>query len=313
MAEEKLRQILEVLKKDLPADSVSWLNETDIADHFESTLERLEAQDLWGGRSVFVLRLDTERQSKKVITLIKQNEARPLANVLVILARTLKYKGAMNKAIQSSNKAVSFVCGEDTAADLAETLGGIIASVGAKITDDALHMLAQGYLGNRNLAITEAEKLGLYGLSLGRPLEGDDVQEVTAAKTDFAFQELVHPLLEGDMEKVPVVMGQLMKAGKAEVTLLRALQNEIQRMIDVKQAQASGARNAKFACRPPVFDKEWPAFQARLQKWPMAYLVRVLERIAECEALTRLDGQASRAIVLNLFCELAQIMGKKRV
>ena len=306
VAEDVFLRVLGHIKTTTQSDSIAMLSEIELADNYDTMLERIEAQDLWGGKQVFGLRIDTERQSKKLINLLKTHDTRPLGNVLVILARKLARKGALFKAIEGAQNTRLMQCADDTADNLAATLKQVFVQNGVEIDDDALEILATTYLGDRNIALQEAEKLSLYALSLGRGLAPDDLAEVLAAKSDYAFRDLVYPTLAGDLAAVPIALNRLSKSGKADISILRALQNEVQRMIDVKLAQQSGARRPEMASKPPIFQKDWPDFQARLQKWPMAYLVRVLERIAECEARTRLDSSFTHALVLNLFCELAQ-------
>jgi hypothetical protein len=59
-------------------------------------------------------------------------------------------------------------------------------------------------------------------------------------------------------------------AGTAGISVLRSLQFEVRRMLDAHVRIEEGQSSPNMKLRPPVWQSEWPAYRARLSKWPVA-------------------------------------------
>jgi DNA polymerase-3 subunit delta len=73
------------------------------------------------------------------------------------------------------------------------------------------------------------------------------------------------------------------------------------RVID---AVGSGAGSG-MRLRPPVFDKEWPAFSRAVRDWRGPALQRTIARLYEAEKSCKQAGAPSEAIIRNLILRIA--------
>ncbi len=88
--------------------------------------------------------------------------------------------------------------------------------------------------------------------------------------------------------------------------MLRSLQFEVRRMLDAHVRIEEGQHSPNMKLRPPVWQSEWPAYRARLNKWPVKRLTRVLERIYDAEAQAKRAGGSTDAVVRVLMNDLAR-------
>ncbi|OYW87920.1 MAG: hypothetical protein B7Z22_03495, partial [Hyphomonas sp. 32-62-5] len=90
------------------------------------------------------------------------------------------------------------------------------------------------------------------------------------------------------------------------ISILRSLQMEVLRMLSAHEKIAGGDGNPGKYLRPPIWPNEWPAFRARLGKWPARRLMRVMERIHDAERQTKLAGATGDPVIRLLINDLAR-------
>ena len=76
------------------------------------------------------------------------------------------------------------------------------------------------------------------------------------------------------------------------------------RMLRVLDAVASNAGSG-MRLRPPIFDKEWPAFSRAVRDWRSAAIQRTFNRLYEAEKSCKQAGAPADAILRNLIHRIA--------
>ena len=76
------------------------------------------------------------------------------------------------------------------------------------------------------------------------------------------------------------------------------------RILRVSDAVASGAGTG-MRLRPPIFEKEWPAFSRAIRDWHAPVIHRAFTRLYEAEKSCKQAGAPSDAIVRNLIHKIA--------
>jgi DNA polymerase-3 subunit delta len=110
--------------------------------------------------------------------------------------------------------------------------------------------------------------------------------------------------LDGHPAAANAAFEKLAMAGTAGISVLRSLQFEVRRMLDAHVRIEEGQASPNMKLRPPVWQSEWPAYRARLSKWPVRRLTRVLERIYDAEAQAKRAGGSTDSVVRVLMNDL---------
>jgi DNA polymerase-3 subunit delta len=76
------------------------------------------------------------------------------------------------------------------------------------------------------------------------------------------------------------------------------------RLLRVSDALASGA-NSGARLRPPIFDREWPAFSRALREWSAPAVHRAFARLYEAEKQCKQAGAPQEAILRQLIHRIA--------
>ncbi len=111
--------------------------------------------------------------------------------------------------------------------------------------------------------MSEIEKLQLFAHDIGRPLTIDDIQSIAAAEQPRGADVAADAAILGDVKAATIAMNRFLDAGGSPISAMRTLHF---RMLRVPDAAAMERPNGR-ALRPPVFEKEWPAFQSALRDW----------------------------------------------
>ncbi len=287
------------------------LTEDDISRDPAGFFDALEARSLLGTSQILRIRLSGERLAKHFIEAIELGDARPgrFDNRLILIAGSLKAASKLRKTFEGANFAASLQVFPDEIRDARERVEAALHAAGNEIEPDALARFAQSLPGHRRLAHSEIEKLVLYADGLARPLNLRDIVAVSSVEIDQAMGDLVSATLSGEAARAYSELERLALAGTNSIAILRGFQREAQRLL---AAHADGGDDPRIGMklRPPVFAREWPEFRARLRKWNMGALTRLLERVNDGELAARRSGQLADAIVRNLVNDLLRLASR---
>ncbi|NBC19464.1 MAG: DNA polymerase III subunit delta [Alphaproteobacteria bacterium] len=286
------------------------LTEEEVSRDSAMLFDALEARALLGGRTLIQVRLTNEKLARTLGEAVALGDKRPAGpdNRLVVISRGLKKSSKLRKAFEDAARAASLQLFTDDSRDIAELVGAELNAANIEIEPAALQLFTSALPGHRQLARSELEKLKLYARGLERALSVDDVRALGIADVDQRVTGLVNAAFGGDGGEALRELEHLETAGTNTITILRALQREAERMLG---AHAAGSGNVGMKLRPPVFAQQWPAFQARLRKWPVAALLRLLERIHDSEQSARLSGPVGSPVLRTLVNDMVRLAGRR--
>ncbi len=286
------------------------LTEDEVARDNSLLFDAIEARSLLGGRALIEIRVSSERYASLLLEALAMGEARAskIENRLVVISKGLKKTSKLRKGFEDAACAVAAQFHADETGDTVALVREQLDADGVDITEDALALFAGGLPGHRRLAHSELAKLQLYAHGLGRPVEVGDVRALGVVDPDQQLSGLVEAAFSGKGSDALRELDRLEMAGSNAITILRAIQREAQRML---AAHAAGSGNVGMKLRPPVFARQWPSFQARLQSWPAAHLLRLLERICDCERTARLAGPTASPALRVLVNDMIRLAARK--
>ena len=222
---------------------------------------------------------------------------------LVIEAGSLTKKSKLRAAAEKAKYTACLQLFADESQDIESRIQNVLTEIGAEIEPRALEAFVGDLPGHRTIANSEIEKLSLYARGLGRPISLEDVRRLSATDLDHDLSAAIRDALDGKPEAAHVALDRLAVAGTSGISILRALQFETLRMLDAQSRITSGQSNPGMKLRPPVWQSDWPAFRARLTKWPTKRLMRIMERIYEAERQAKMASESADVVVRMLVNE----------
>lgn len=275
--------------------TVQTLDEDEVKREPALLFDALEAVSLLGEATIIRIRTKGE----KLFTLMKDVLALPperVAAKLVLQNGSLNTRSKLRTAFEAAPNAAALHLFADSDADMSELVRDFLTSRSVKIEPDALSIFIGGLPGHRSLANAEMEKLTLYAHDLGRPIGVKDVRALCETNADESARSAVLLALNGEPENAQAEMDRVIDAGFSPISLIRMFEMEASRMLEAQALQGeSGGGNVGMKLKPPVWKSDWPAFQARLHKWPTPRLTRLVERLHDMERMAKSPGGAGLA------------------
>jgi DNA polymerase-3 subunit delta len=279
------------------------LTEDDLKRDPLILVDELVARSLMGGDRLVRVRIDRETSAKPIMAAIGEMDSgllKPEA-AFIVEGGDLGRASKLRAAFEDAEKAAALHLYADDEAGIADLLEKRLAAAGVAIEPDALAAFAAELPGDRRLALSETEKLELYALDLGRPINAGDIALLSPAEQPRGADDAADAAILGDHPGAAVAINRFLDAGGSAISAMRTLHFRLLRVLD---ANAQGAANGS-RLRPPIFDKEWPVFARALKDWPADRLKRTFAALHESEKQCK-QGQAPvEAIVRRLIDRVA--------
>lgn len=294
--------------------SVLTLDEDDVKREPSRLFDALEAVSLLGETTIIRIRTKGE----KLFAILKDVLALPVDRVaakLVVQNGTLNTRSKMRTAFEAAPNAAALHLFSDSAADLSDLVRNFLQSQSVEIEPDALSAFVGGLPGHRSLANAEMEKLAVFAYNLGRAVTVDDVHALCETNADESARRAVLLALSGEPEQAQSELDRVLDTGLSPISFVRLFEMEASRMLEAQALQGEGgASNVGMKLKPPVWKSDWPAFQARLKKWPTPRLTRLVERLHDLELMAKSPGGAGLAepATRELFITLYQVAASAR-
>jgi len=266
--------------------------------------DELVARSLLGGARLIRLRIEREASARSALEALADIEAgRLLPEAFwIVEGGDLGKTSKMRKAFEEAGKAMALQLYADDEASVSDYAARRLAAAGVEIEPDALAALVDELPGDRRLAMSELEKLELYAFELGRPVTLEDVQSIASAEQARGADEAADAAILGNTEDADRAIGRFLDAGGSAVSALRVLHFRMMRLLDA----VGGNVSSGFRLRPPVFEKDWPAYSRAMRDWNAARLQRAFDRLYQAEKSCKQAGAPTDAIVVSLILRIAR-------
>ncbi len=267
------------------------LQEEEIKKDAFLLVEQLSAVSLLGTKQLFRLRISNESTAKTIISLVSDVGSGRVypENYLCIESPELKKTSKILSSFTSSPDAIALHFFAETQDQTTEYIRTQLSDLNILLEDDALEMFATELPGDRRLANSEIEKLSLYAYNIGRKITVEDIRDVCASEQPRGADDAADAALAGDIIRSNISLDRFFEAGGSAISALRTLHFRLLRVLDAK----SGAR----FLRPPVFDREKPAFNKMLQDWDASRVNRALAVLYAAEKSCKQAGVSTEAIL----------------
>lgn len=280
------------------------LNDDNLKNDDAMLADELVARSLLGGDRLVRLRMDKETYAKQVIAILADIDSGALQPEAfwVIEARDLGKSSKLRAAFEASESALALHLYADDEATITEYAESQLRESGVDIEPEALAAFCAELPGDRRLAMSEVEKLQLYALDLGRPLTLEDILSIAAAEQPRGADVAADAAILGDAKASTIAINRFLDAGGSPISAMRTLHFRMLRVMDAAAMERPSGR----ALRPPIFDKEWPAFQRALRDWTPARIQKAFTQLYASEKACKQAGAPAEAIAGQLFLAIAE-------
>lgn len=252
------------------------LTEDDLRSGDYALRDAMTNRSLLGGQGVVRLRIENEASSQKILKNLTAvlEEGGQVANPLVIEAGELRKTSKLRVFFEEAESLAALQLYEPDPEQFAEFVRMTGAGHGLQFTEGALAEFVARIPIDRNLARTEIEKLRLYWYEETTPVTEAAVAELCPAVGGEDFDDALHAAFTGDAMGALTGVTRGLEAGASAVSITRAAQRRLLRLIGVREAMAEGRGldQAIAALRPPVFARAREAFARELALWPLESL-----------------------------------------
>ncbi len=288
---------------DLDPFNLIRLSDDDIRRDAQMLADELVARSLLGGDRLIRLRIEKEASTKPILEIIADIDKGLLTPEAhwIIEGGELSKTNRLRVGIEAAACAIALQLFADDEGAVEELVTKRLAAAGVAIEPVALVAFTAELPGDRRMAMSELEKLELYAVGLGRAVNADDVRRLASAEQPRGADDAADAAILGDTTQATISINRFLDAGGNPISALRTLHF---RMLRVSDAVSSNAGTG-MRLRPPVFDRDWPAYQRALRDWSAASVHRVFKRLYDTEKTCKQAGAPSDAIVRNLIHQLA--------
>jgi DNA polymerase-3 subunit delta len=279
------------------------LTEDDLKRDPMLLLDELVARSLMGGERLVRVRIDKETSAKGIIEALGEIESGALnpEAAFIVEAGDLGRTSKLRSAFEEADKAAALQLYADDEAGVADLVKGRLDKAGVAIEAEALAAFVAELPGDRRLATAEAEKLELYAIGLGRAVTTDDIALLSPAEQPRGADDAADAAILGEASEAATAINRFLDAGGNAISAMRTLHFRLLRVSDaLSQGAHSGAR-----LRPPIFDREWPAFARALKDWDAPKLNRAFAALYSSEKQCKQAQAPVEAIARRLIDRIA--------
>ncbi len=209
--------------------------------------------------------------------------------LVVLEAGELKpNKTGLRGVLEAAPAAQVIACYRERGAELAGTIGRVLAELGATAEPAALDWLAQRLGEDRMLLRRELEKLALYA-GPGARITAEDALACVAEGSASDLEEALLHAMAGDVAKADAALDAAFAEGANAVQVVRGALRHVQRL-------QLAAEDGLDAVRPPIFFRHKPAVERALRLWNSNTLASVGASLLEAERRTKTTGLPSTTV-----------------
>lgn len=293
--------------------ALTKLQEDEIRKDKARLDEALHAQSLLGGPRVVVARIDGESANDAILPALADIEAGHGTAMLVIEGGDLAGKGKLVGAFEAAKNAVAVACYEESEAERAAFLRGLIESARIPMSADARELFIAEAHPDRAIMRGELEKIALFAHGLGRDVEPADLTALSAVEAESGLDDATQAATAGQLARTLDALDRL--EGSGGVSQLKALERRLMRLLEARTlVDTAGVSPADAGDRlkPRVFWKERDAFAGQVRLWTTARLLDALNVLWAAELRAKTAGAPQDMIAAAAYRRVAEIAAAGR-
>ena len=281
--------------------------QTDAGFNWQELLEEGDMMSLFSDKKCRIVTMPGGKpgqQGGKVIKTLCENPVD--GNVYIFVTPALDRQSRNSswcKAVESAGTIVELKPVYDN--QMADWLMQRARDKGFSIDVQSAHFLAERTEGNLLAADQELEKLSLR-FSSREAIDFDAIETSVSASSRYSHFLLVDACLAGKTRRALNILQSLQAEGYATAQLRWALQNSLEQLDRLKQAQHSGGMNDRLWQELRIWRNKQRLYQAAMTRLSAAQIERLLQ---SCATLDRLGkGQQDNAFPQQDWFEIKSLI-----
>lgn len=300
VADRTSRLIKSVLGAEPDPFAFTDIEASQLSADFGLLIDELLAIPFMGERKTVRLRGFEKRFEKKLVDLLSDERIRN--SFLIIESDTLKPDSALRRFCEKAPFTASIACFEDDGRSLGELLDQEISRYGQSITREARALFLSQMGADRQLSLSEIEKLCLYAGKDAR-IDLDDVEAICGDNGALTLDMIADCTGLGDLGGLDSNLQRALESGIHPSTVLGAVTRHFTSVFEVivKKGNGKPPPSSMTRLRPPIHFKRREKFLNQVQMWTERDLRQALSLLRDSEKKTRQGvGEAATHVARSL-------------
>lgn len=291
------------------------LREEDLKRSDMALLHAMSQQSLLGGRSCLRLRLENEATSARIqknLTALVGEDPRQW-NPLILEAGELRKTSKLRLFFEDHPRLMALQFFEPDARSIDRWLETEARAYGLALSPALRQVFLSLMPPQRHIMRAELEKLSLYcgAVRDGRAVLPPDEEAIYAACSDQAESEiddLLAAAFSGELMRAAHLVERSVESGHSTITIARALQRAIIRLIDLGTQTEAGRSIEEVVqnLRPPVHFRARPRLIQHAKIWPPGALTPLLGAVFRLELQSKQTGMPRELLLQELIIAIAK-------
>lgn len=289
--------------------AITKLSDDEIKKDGAKLADALAAQSLLGGPTIVWARIDGKGADAAIVDALAGIERGQASGYLIVEAGDLGGTAELVKKFTAAGRGAAIAFYEETETERAQYAKALAKELGVAFERDAEEAFLAALPSDRGLAKQEIEKLSLYAVGLGRPLNIDDVEQLSASESESALDAASLAAAEGHAAQAVEALARIESV--SGVSALRALLRRLHQLRDARMMIDGGmsAADAIGKLRPPVFWKERDAVTAQVRRWTAKKLNVAYDVMWAAELRCKTAGAPQELIAADAYRSVAKLVG----
>ncbi|MBU6319934.1 MAG: DNA polymerase III subunit delta [Alphaproteobacteria bacterium] len=265
--------------------------------------DHLSARSLMGGDSLVRVKTEKDTSARILTDTLKRIEVGSLFQeaFCIVEAGELPKTSRLRSAWEASPVACALELSPDDEDDVVRLVRESLSVDSIDVEGDALAAFCSELAGNRRLALSEIEKLRLYGMGLNRSVNVADIKVFSSGEIARGADDAADAAVLGDLKSADIAIDRFLESGGSPITALRVLHLRILRASNARSTRVqNGSR-----LWPPITDQDWPAYSAALRYWTPGRIIRALQCLHTTETACKAAGSPAEALLRHALHEIA--------
>ena len=277
---------------------VAEISVAQLKDEPSRLFDEMAAMCLTGGRRLVRLDQAGNGQTRAIQSVLDDLSITSQDSFLLVEAAALGPRDSLRKLFENHERGAALPCYLDDGRSLENVIQKTLAQHDLDIDPSALAYLCENLGSDRQVTLSELEKLALFKGNIDGAVTLEDAEANIGDGAPLARDEVALATASGDQMNLDRALVRCRIAGEQPMTILRSVIHHFQRLhlLTLKAAEGSDIRGLIKSQRPPIFFKHQPIVQRQVQQWRPQRLVQAMAILTEAELDCKTTGLPAEAI-----------------
>lgn len=286
---------------------VSNISKERLSENKSLIMDEFFSLSFFGGRKLILIKeIDTNVTESLKALFLEKDFAKKSDNFILIQAGDLDKSSALRKSCEDNPYFSAIACYEDDERTIKQFIENELAKNQVKSSFDIISYLFEKFGKNRQIIISELEKILLY-LGDKKDLTIDIIDKTSESTNEISTNEFITNFSAQNFSTAILQAEKLFKQGVEPILLIRFLSNYLQKLYQAKCEIESKTLNFEEAVKSQrLFFKTEIEFRKNLKTLSLDFLIKNLKKLEELEIKIKSSTINSRLLFTAFLQDLAK-------